>query len=285
MKTSIILIIAGAVAATTLAACKKDKPSNTRRMLLCFAPYTVQPMGRGTTDLINLADIVTKLDVYLIDRTVHDTIAIHQDKETAGNNFGIIDLELQTTRTYDLYAIAHKFATAVDFDGERFCFPDNENFRLSLYAHAEFTPASTTSLTVEMQRIVGMFKLVIPAEKPDAAVKMRFLIDSMGMCFNTAGYTENIQQRTATITSMTPNGGSITFNAYITADSLDAITDVDIIADALDANDQIVKRRIFTQVPIKDGYITTFTGTFFTDEAMHFTFTADDWNMFDPTPF
>ena len=137
-----------------------------------------------------------------------------------------------------------------------------------------------------LRRIVGMFKLVIPEEGVPAEVsKMRFLIDSMGMAFNVNGYAEDIQQRTATINSLTPNSGSITFNVFVTADTMDAINTVDIIADALDASDQIVKRRIFTEVPIKAGYMTTFSGIFFNDAAFEVTFTAGDWQSFDPTPF
>ena len=194
MKTTVILLIASAVIATTAVACKKEKQADTKRMLLCFTPYTIQPMDRGQATVVNLADIVTKLDLYLIDRTVHDTIAIHQTKDEAGNNFGIVDVDLIVDRTYDLYAIAHKFTDPVEFDGERFTFPGNENFRQTLYAYAQFCPGTTASLTVEMQRIVGMFKLVIPEEGVPAEVsKMRFLIDSMGMAFNVDGYAEDIQ--------------------------------------------------------------------------------------------
>ena len=285
MKTTIILLIASAIVATTAVACKKEK-QDTKRMLLCFSPYTIEPMTRGqTTTSVNLADLVTKLDVYIVDRTDHDTTAIHQEKSIAGNNFGIIDVELVSSRTYDLYAIAHKFNGQVTFANSRFVFPDDENFRVCLYAHAEFTPATTSSLTVEMQKIVGMFKLVMPEDKPDEAVKMRFLIDSMGMRFHVDGYTEDIQQRTAIINSMTPNSGSITFNVFITADSLYAINNVDVIADALDASNEIVKRRVFTDVPIKDGWVTTFTGPFFANDALHVTFQASDWDQFDPIPF
>ena len=286
MKTTVILLIASAVIATTAVACKKEKQADTKRMLLCFTPYTVTPMDRGQATVVNLADIVTKLDLYLVNAADHDTIEIHQDKATAGNNFGIVDVDLLVDKTYDLYAIAHKFTDPVEFDGERFTFPGNENFRQTLYAYAQFCPGTTASLTVEMQRIVGMFKLVIPEDGVPAEVsKMRFLIDSMGMAFNVDGYAEDIQQRTATINSLTPNGGSITFNVFVTADTMDAINTVDIIADALDSSYQIVKRRIFTEVPIKAGYMTTFSGIFFNDAAFEVTFTAGDWNAFDPTPF
>ena len=66
MKTTVILLIASAVIATTAVACKKEKQADTKRMLLCFTPYTIQPMDRGQATVVNLADIVTKLDLYLV---------------------------------------------------------------------------------------------------------------------------------------------------------------------------------------------------------------------------
>ena len=52
---------------------------------------------------------------------------------------------------------------------------------------------------------------------------------------------------------------------------------VDIEAEAINAtNDGEVRQ--FTGVPIRDGYLTTYTGTFFVSFDMGFTFLVGDWN-------
>lgn len=61
------------------------------------------------------------------------------------------------------------------------------------------------------------------------------------------------------------------------ADDMTNVKYVDIEAEALNpTNDGEVRQ--FTQVPIKNGYVTTYSGTFFVTFGMDFTFLVDDWN-------
>ncbi len=55
--------------------------------------------------------------------------------------------------------------------------------------------------------------------------------------------------------------------------------------EAVDAGGQAVETREFAQVPIRDGYLTTYTGTFFITFDMGFTFLVDDWGNYGSYTF
>ena len=54
---------------------------------------------------------------------------------------------------------------------------------------------------------------------------------------------------------------------------------------ALDENDQEVQMRTFTNVPLRNGYKTTYRGTFFIDTPVTSGFTVNEWNEYDVVDF
>ena len=78
-------------------------------------------------------------------------------------------------------------------------------------------------------------------------------------------------------------GTSSIFNVY--AIVTDAQTTHDITVTALDENDQEVQTRTFEDVPLRNGYKTTYRGTFFIDTPASAGFTVDDWNEYDVVEF
>ena len=68
------------------------------------------------------------------------------------------------------------------------------------------------------------------------------------------------------------------------ADTMTDVLYVDIEAEAVNAtNDGEVRQ--FIGVPIRDGYLTTYTGTFFVSFDMGFTFSVGDWNEYGSYTF
>ena len=81
-------------------------------------------------------------------------------------------------------------------------------------------------------------------------------------------------------------GTSSTFNVY--AIVTDAQTLHTVIVEALDADgNALVPAHVktFENVPLRNGYKTTYRGAFFTEENMTMTFTVDDWNEYDVVNF
>ena len=54
---------------------------------------------------------------------------------------------------------------------------------------------------------------------------------------------------------------------------------------AYDASDQPLQSRTFADVPIRNGYVTTYQGTFFIDSPMTASFTVADWQEYDAVTF
>ena len=82
---------------------------------------------------------------------------------------------------------------------------------------------------------------------------------------------------------MNPNSqGYVVFNTYIMADNLTDIKYVNITAQGVAANGSVVKERIFENVPVKDNWVATYQGQFFTDSWLIITFDVNGWEEFEP---
>lgn len=239
---------------------------------MTFSPYEMSAMTR--TD-VSIADVVTKLDVWIYE-SGSEVTAIHQT--TADASFGNITVTLDKTKTYTLYAVGHKADGATLADGI-ISFTDDKVTH-SMFYSTTFSPATTTSLSCLMTRIVADFRMEITDDIPTSAVKFRFTIASVFDRWNvTTGATHGIDR----VSTINYGGTSAIFNVY--AITTDAQTTHDITVTALDENDQEVQTRTFVDVPLRNGYKTNYRGTFFIDTPMSISFTVNDWNEYDVVDF
>ena len=238
---------------------------------LTFSPYTMEAMTRTAT---SIASVVTHLDVWLVEGS--NTTAIHQTSSDAG--FGTITATLDKTKTYTLYAIGHKADGATLSDGV-ISFTDDKVTH-SMFYTTTFSPATTTSLSCLMTRIVADFRLEITDDIPTSAVKFRFTVSGVYDRWNVSTGGTHQLDRTSIITY---NGTSAVFNIY--AIVTDAQTLHTVTVTALDENDQEVQTRTFADVPLRNGYKTNYRGTFFIDSGVSASFTVDDWNEYETVDF
>ena len=273
-----ILIILGAVLMMT--ACKKER-SEVATVTLRFTPYEVSPMKTAS-----VSTVCSRLDVYIVEVGTTDTLRIHQDRAINGTAFGGVTATLQTNRSYHLYVMGHNTTDTCTFSGGVFSFADDV-IKQCLYADTVFSPGDGLSLTVVMQRIVGMFKMRVTDEIPDNVTGFRFTIDTSGRKWD-AGSMQSADRgvRVHSINSTsTDDNGVAVYNVYVMGDNMTDVLYVDIVAEAVDAGGQAVETREFAQVPIRDGYLTTYTGTFFITFDMGFTFLVDDWGNYGSYTF
>ena len=262
-----------------LTACSSDNGEEPRvkseeftEVVLTFSPYEQTAMTRAAT---SVATVVTRLDVWLINGD--DVIALQQTSSDAG--FGTITATLDKTKTYTLYAVGHKCAEAATLSDGVVSFPDDKVTH-SLWYTTTFSPATTTSLSCLMTRIVADFRLEITDDIPAECKSLRFTIASVFDRWNvTTGATHGIDR----VSTINYGGTSAIFNVY--AIVTDAQTLHTITVEALDENDQEVQTRVFENVPLRNGYKTNYRGTFFIDTPMSMTFTVNDWNEFDVVDF
>ena len=238
---------------------------------LTFSPYTMEAMTRTAT---SIASIVTHLDVWVVNGS--DVIASHTTN--ADDGFGTVSMTLDKTKTYTLYAVAHKADGATLSDGV-VAFTDDKVTH-SMFYTTTFSPSTTTSLACEMTRIVADFRLEITDEIPAAVKKLRFTVSEV---FDRWSVTDGGTHQLDRTSLITYNGTSAVFNIY--AIVTDAQTTHAVTVTALDENDQEVQTRTFADVPLRNGYKTNYRGTFFIDTPMTMSFTVEDWNEFDTVEF
>ena len=277
MKKCVIALLAAMV----LTACEKSSEEcvangsavdNQAEVTLTFSPYEMGAMTRAAT---SVATVVTRLDVWLYESGAEVT-AVHQSSSDDG--FGSITVTLDKTKTYTLYAVAHKADGAALTDGV-ISFTDDKVTH-SMFYMTTFSPATTTSLSCLMTRIVADFRLEITDDIPAECKSFRFTVSGVYDRWNVSTGGTHSLDRTSVVAY---NGTSAIFNVY--AITTDEQTTHDITVEALDADEAVIQTRTFADVPLRNGYKTNYRGTFFIDTPMSMSFTVNDWNEYETVDF
>ena len=264
-------------ATALLMACSNDSDSVFNgsavetEVTLTFSPYDMEPMTRAA-----VSEFATHLDVWLYE-SGNESAAVHQSSGDAG--FGSVSVTLNKTKTYTLYAVAHRCADDATLADGVISFPDDKVTH-SFYYTTTFTPSEVSNLACAMQRIVAQFRLEITDDIPDDVAKMQFTIANVFDRWNIGSGGTHQLDRTSSINY---NGTSSIFNVYAIVTDVSTTQDITVVA--LNENDQPVQSRLFSAVPLRNGYKTTYQGTFFVDSPLSMTFTASDWNSYDPVEF
>ena len=274
------LFIMALAVGLTLTACEKSSEEcvvngsavdNQAEVTLTFSPYEMGAMTRAAT---SIASVVTHLDVWITDGTT--TQDIHQTSADA--DFGSLSVTLDKTKTYTLYAIGHKADGATLSDGV-IAFTDDKVTH-SMFYTTTFSPATTTNLSCLMNRIVADFRLDITDDFPAECKSLRFTIANVFDRWNVStGGTHSLDR----VSTISYGGTSSIFNVY--AIVTDAQTTHDITVEALDADGNVLQTRTFMNVPLRNGYKTSYKGTFFIDTPMTMEFMVNDWNEYDEVTF
>lgn len=280
MKRNFVFFIVAAIVAAGCSSSEEETVLNgsavETSVLLTFSPYEVDAMTRTATSISNYC---THLDVWITDG--ESTTAVHQS--TSDVEFGSMSLTLDKTKTYTLYAVAHKCASDATLADGIVSFPDDKVTH-SMFYTTTFIPATTTSLSCEMQRIVAMFRLETTDAVPAECKKIRFTItDVFDRWSVTAGGTHQVNRVSTVSITSTANDGTVAISIYAIA--TDAQTLHTVTAEALNESDDVIQSRVFENVPLRNGYKTTYRGTFFTDTDMTMTFTVADWLEYDTVNF
>lgn len=239
--------------------------------------FDMQPMGTRAT----IAESASRLDVWVYENG-SEMEAVHQTSSDSG--FGTVSLTLNNTKTYTIYALAHKATTACTLTDGIISFSDDKP-KESFFYTTTFSPATTTSINAEMNRITGKFTLQTTDAVPDDVDHVRFTIINTGLRYNViTKEPANITDRTVDFASISRKAdGTCSFSFNILAS--DAVADFEITATAYASDNSIIETKTFTDVPIRNNYRTTYSGYFFTTEGMTMTFTCDDWSDYDTVNF
>ncbi|MBP3573685.1 MAG: hypothetical protein J6J71_03655 [Prevotella sp.] len=265
------------VAMAMLTACMNDGAGEvmnheTAEVQITFSPYDVEPMMRAA-----VADYATRMDVWIYDGDT-EVQAVHQQSTDEG--FASLSLRLEKAKTYTVYACAHKAAGAATLNNGVVSWPDDKVTHSFFYSQS-FSPATTTTLNCLMERIVGNFRLEIADKVPEGVARMTVDLGLSPTRWNVAGFGENAVSR---VSSFTPAvGASPTLSVFLLAGSEEEKRDITVTA--YDGEDAVVQQRVFTDVPIRAGYRSTYRGAFFTEADEVMTFTVNDWMDYETVEF
>ena len=253
----------------------RDATMKDTTVTISFTRYEMAPMTRAA-----VSDVATHIDLWVTDGET--TEAAHQSSSDA--NFGTINLSLEKSKTYTVYSVAHKGDGPATLTDGIISWPDDK-VKDTFWYTTSFSPATTTTINAEMQRIVAMFRIETTDAVPATAKKMRITQGDVYDRWNVStGATHQLDRISTINISSTNADGTATFNAYSIAS--DTQTMHTITVEALDANDTPIQSKTFVNVPLRNNYRTTYRGEFFTATGMSMSFSvAADWSSFDTTTF
>ena len=289
MKKTIFTVLC--VLCAGLSACTSDEPETATASIginadtteiesvtisFDFPEVSITPMTRAT-----ISEAASRLDVWIYEND-SEVEAVHQSSSSVG--FGSVSLNLNKTKTYTLYAIAHKATAACELTDGIISFPDDKP-KESFFYTTTFSPSTTTSINAQMSRITGKFTLATTDAVPDDVDHVRFVIKDTGTSFNVIGSPANITDRTVDFASISRKSDGTTSFAFQILSTSDAATNFEITATAYSSSNEVIETKTFHDVPIRNGYRTTYSGYFFTTEGMTMTFSVDDWQDYDTITF
>lgn len=258
-----------------------EQEAMTRAGVECSSVLPTRSATRAGGDPTSIATIATRLDVWLY-QDGQEVQAIHQTSADA--DFGTVALTLDKRKTYTLYACAHKDTGAATLQDGIITWPGAKMTHSMFYTQT-FTPAETTTLSCLMQRIVAQFRLETTDAVPSEADRITITVDAAPAAWNVSGYGMNPRDYTATYQGYNLNqDGSVTLSAFVIADPDESVLHT-VTVTAYDTAGQPLQQRTFDDVPLCNGYRTTYRGAFFTDTAFTSTFTVSDWQEFDTVEF
>ena len=250
--------------------------NDNQEVTITFSNFEMEMTTRATLSDASL----THLDIWLSDGTT--TTPYHQVSTDEG--FGSLSLSLNKTKTYTLYAIAHKATAACTLTDGVIAFPDDKP-KESFYYTTTFSPASTTTLNCEMNRVCGKFTLVTTDVVPEDVDHVLFTIANTATRLAVNGTPANSVNREVSFSSISHKpDGTVSFSFQILSTS--AInTNFTITATAYDAADDVIETKTFTDIPIRNNYKTTLTGAFFVMTNVGINLSTLDWGEETVIPF
>ena len=260
-----------------LFSCSSD--NDTEEQVESLVPVTIDfsqfSMGMEPFTRTAISEVSTHLDIWLSDGA---TTTVY-NQTNADEGFGTLTLSLDRTKTYTMYAIAHKCDDVATMTDGIISFPDDK-VKETFWYTTTFSPNTTISLSPEMSRIVGCLRMEITDAIPATVKKMRFTIADV---YDRWSVTDGPAHQLDRVATITYNGTSSVFNVY--AFATDTETTHAVTVDALGDNDAVILSRTFTDVPFCQNYKTVMTGAFFSNPSLSVSFTAGEWNIYDTIQF
>ena len=256
--------------ALLLAACEKPVLDNedavTKKdanVILYFTQYETSPLtplqrARGTRSATDITELCSRLNIAIFDADGTKVKTVAQKESDAG--YGTVALTL-AAGTYQLVVIAHNCeGSATITSTEKVTFPNNKVTDTFYYFGDLVVTSEVQSYDLTLARAVAMFRLVLTDdEMPSNVDKLKFYYLGGSSTFSPKDGYGCVNSKQTEIRPVSDDGIYEIFTLPHTED--DVLTKLTVTA--LDQNNNIIKEKVFENVPVSRNQVTRYTGSFF----------------------
>lgn len=265
MKKTFCLV--AAVTALIFTACERSIPdedlsksnnAEAKNVTLNFSPYVTEPListTRGSTE--NISNFCSRLNVAIFN-SEGSKVATESQKQ-GDEGFGSVSFNL-AEGTYQVVAIAHNCEGNATLSSiEKVTFPNNKVTDTFYYYGSLTVTGEPQDLSIEMERVVSLFRLTITDDIPASVAQLKFYYTGGSSTLSPKSGFGVVNSKQNEVRVVSPD--SKTFDIFTIPKS--ATGTLKVTVTALDANGMEIKERIFEDVPIKLNSITEYKGDFF----------------------
>ena len=232
----------------------KEIPADAN-VILHFTQYQQEAFTRSATDIANLC---SRLNIAIFDAEGTKVKTVAQKEGDA--SYGTVALSL-AAGTYRLVVIAHNCdGSATITSTEKVTFPNNKVTDTFFYYGTLVVTDALQSYDLTLTRAVAMFRLVLTDESvPSKVAKLKFYYLGGSSTFSPKDGYGCVNSKQTEIRPVSTDGIYEIYTLPHTEE--DVLTKLTVTA--LDANDNILKERVFENVPVIRNQVTRYTGSFF----------------------
>ena len=214
---------------------------------------------RAATDITELC---SRLNIALFDADGTKVKTVAQKEGDA--SYGTVALSL-AAGTYRLVVIAHNGeGSATITSEEKVTFPNNKVTDTFYYYGDLVVTSEKQSYDLTLTRAVAMFRLVLTDESiPSTVAKMKFYYLGGSSTFSPKDGYGCVNSKQTEIRPVPADFVSgTTFEIYTLPHTEDDVL-TKLTVTALDGNDNIIKEKVFEDIPVTRNQVTRYTGSFF----------------------
>ena len=278
--------------AVLVAACEKpildEEDAVTRKetnVILHMTQYEQEAFGNSgnraaTRAATDITELCSRLNIAIFDDEGTKVKTVAQKEGDA--SFGTVALTL-AAGTYQLVVIAHNGeGSATITSTEKVTFPNNKVTDTFYYYGDLVVTSEVQSYDLTLTRAVAMFRMVLTDDEiPSTVTKFKLYYTGGSSTFSPSAGYGCVNSKQTEIRAVADDGVYEIFTLPHTEE--DVLTKLTVTA--LDANDNIIKEKVFENVPISRNQVTRYTGSFFGSSGSGqtsdgtFRLTADpDWD-------
>ena len=225
------------------------------------------------------------------------TFAVYKDGERVAvtnqdaddSNFGSCDMVLPKG-TYRIVVVGHNGAgAATTTDVEKITFKNNK-MTDTFWCTSTVNLDGDTDVSLNMKRVVAMFRLKITDDIPAKVAEMKFYYTGGSSTLSgVTGYgSVNSKQTEVRTVEESMRSGGAEFEIYTIPHETDDVLNITVTA--LDAEGKTVKETTFNDVPVTVNKIRQYEGEFFSESAEEgrgkvYLTVDDEWDGTDTNPF